>query len=330
MISTRNHSYSPRSINSSSICTAYCLYDDLTRCSNLLSSSSLTMTKSKSTRHPPTPTSSTVEEDIPLSEQIRLAQASGILPAGSLRHPSSIRNRRPVKEPLVDRIPATAGGARIEEITLGDELDEDEDDQAETTDHHEEDDRDDQDEDDRSDLELDPSGPWNPQTAENVTKIPTGIKRPSPGHEDTPELDLSDEVFITIMYLIPLASLYLLFDLSVHLLPSVVMAHLIITRSGTELKNVLFLLSSRTYASYPLGSCRISLAHMSFNRNPGPMHYVKRLSTAVPSTFTTLFLCSYVRYRDGTADRDPVGRGIAIGILVFLSRSSSCPHYLCS
>ena len=165
------------------------------------------MTKSKATRHAPSPAIPVLDEDIPLSEQIRLAQASGILPAGSLQHPSSIRQRKPINEPLVRRIPNKYGGAKIEEITLGDESSGEEEDHDQDR-AYEDDSRDDN-------IDLDPNGPWNPETAENVTKIPTGIKRSADGQTETSELDLSDEIFIMIMYLIPLASLYLLFDLSV-------------------------------------------------------------------------------------------------------------------
>lgn len=166
------------------------------------------MTKSKSTRHTPAPTAA--NEGISLSEQIRLAQASGILPAGSLQHPSSIRQRKPVTEPLVRRIPSDYQGATIEEITLG---------EAGTEDQQYDSDEDYADN-DEVEIEAEdlPNVPWNPETSPNTMKIPTGIKRPRSSDLEqtiTQELDFSDEVFITIMYLIPLASLYLLFDMSV-------------------------------------------------------------------------------------------------------------------
>jgi hypothetical protein len=47
---------------------------------------------------------------------------------------------------------------------------------------------------------------------------------------------------------------------------------------------------------FSLRSCS-RLAHMSFNRDPGWLHYVKRLSSAIPSEFSYLM-------------------GLAIGIMV--------------
>jgi len=174
------------------------------------------MTKSKSTRYQPT-TSSTPSTppaesdplDIPLSEQIRLAESTGLFPPGTLRDPSTVRQRKPTSggqerggTPLITRIdgPDGIGGARIDEIRLG----------SDTSGSGSEEEyegilQDDEDDDRTSD----------PAARLRKTKIPTGLKATRASDPDDPEnqLDLADETFIAIMYLIPLGSLYLLFDL---------------------------------------------------------------------------------------------------------------------
>jgi hypothetical protein len=139
--------------------------------------------------------------DIPLSEQIRLAESTGLFPPGTLRHPATVRkrkNRSTTGEPLITRIDPGFQGATIEEIRLGAESQSDEDDY----DQHPGGSDDDQFDEPRE--VVDPASNFS------RSKIPTGIKRQS---SDPTGLDFADEVFIMIMYLIPMSSLYLLFDL---------------------------------------------------------------------------------------------------------------------
>jgi len=171
------------------------------------------MTKSKSTRYqpttsstPPTPPAESNPLDIPLSEQIRLAESTGLFPPGTLRDPSTVRHRKPTDgrggartKPLITRIdgPDGVGGARIDEIRLG----------SDTSGSGSE-------EDYEGGLQ---EGEDQVDSAPRLrkTKIPTGLKATLASDPDATEnqLDLADETFIAIMYLIPLGSLYLLFDL---------------------------------------------------------------------------------------------------------------------
>jgi hypothetical protein len=144
-----------------------------------------------------------------LSEQIRLAESTGLFPPGTLRDPSTVRHRKSADgrggaraEPLITRIdgPDGIGGARIDEIRLGSDTS-----GSGSEEEYEGENQDDQDHDHPSDLA--------PRLRK--TKIPTGLKATRASDPDAAEnqLDLADETFIAIMYLIPLGSLYLLFDL---------------------------------------------------------------------------------------------------------------------
>jgi hypothetical protein len=177
------------------------------------------MTKSKSTRYQPTSSTPPVDSDpleIPLSEQIRLAESTGLFPPGTLKDPSTVRRRNPRHgahgqdgvrtESLITRIdgPDGIGGARIDEIRLGSDTSGSESQGEEGQDDH-------------IGLDQDQDQDQFPKSAPRLrtTKIPTGLKSTrtsDPTVTDT-QLDLADETFIAIMYLIPMSSLYLLFDL---------------------------------------------------------------------------------------------------------------------
>jgi hypothetical protein len=165
------------------------------------------MTRSKSTRYSSSVEENDAKDGIPLSEQIRLAQASGILPPGSLKHPSAVRKRTPKGPTLVDQIPSkNPEGIKVEEISFGPEAtgQEEDEDEDEVEEHYDE-------EDDEEDiLELPRNEPGVPY---KTMKIPRSSTAAPYTLDPNRKPDLSDEIFITIMYLIPLTSLYFLFDL---------------------------------------------------------------------------------------------------------------------
>ncbi|KAJ9120127.1 hypothetical protein QFC22_003025 [Naganishia vaughanmartiniae] len=131
-------------------------------------------------------------EELTVEEQVRLAQAAGVLPVG-LR-PSEVRQRKvqpngsKAKEPLINQIPSQIDGATIHHVPI------------EAMDSQEEEEEDeDEDEDENEDYD---DGAEMMRQRKRVEE-----QRPP---------DFADEIFNVIMYLIPYSTLFLMLDILSH------------------------------------------------------------------------------------------------------------------
>ncbi|KAJ9091052.1 hypothetical protein QFC19_009289 [Naganishia cerealis] len=123
-------------------------------------------------------------EELTVEEQVRLAQAAGVLPVG-LR-PSEVRQRKGqpnsnTAKPLVDQIPSDIDNVTIHHVPL-------------------------------NGVVLDPKDEEEDDEDSGVDDEVEHIRRRKRVEEQRPP-DFADEVFNVIMYLIPYSTLFLMLDM---------------------------------------------------------------------------------------------------------------------